>query len=141
MGAMIQLEDPVLDATDPYTRMFLLAEHWRNKCAELMTQRPDWKGYALLGDPAKTGGYVMEHSAAPPDPELGAEFIIRPATQKDREGNRQVGESRKTDGSPIQPEVMAIRIGFLNAAGLDALEAQLRVLREENFPDSIPSRP
>lgn len=111
----------------------------RTMLAEGRTVPPDWKGYALLGDPARTGGYVMEHSAAPPDPELGAEFIIRPATAKDREGNRKVGESRLTDGGPIQPETMAIRIGFLNVAALDALEAQLRILREENFPADVPA--
>jgi hypothetical protein len=109
-----------------------------NEAADALSKAtPDWKGYALLGDPARTGGYVMEHSAAPPDPELGAEFIIRPATEKDRDGGRQVGETRPTDGGPIQPETMAIRIGFLNVAALDALEAQLRVLREENFPAPV----
>lgn len=27
----IDLQDPELDATDPYTRMFLLAEHWKRE--------------------------------------------------------------------------------------------------------------
>jgi hypothetical protein len=36
-------------------------------------------------------------------------------------------------GAVIQPDVMAVRIRFESVAGLDALEQQLRFLREEHF--------
>ena len=96
---------------------------------------PDWKGYALLG----TGDYCIDHTAGPPDPELGAELVISIATEADKAGNRQVGEERdqRPEKGQIQPEQMAIRIGFLSATALDALESQLRHLRRENFPESI----
>lgn len=35
----IELKDPVLDATDPQTRLLLLAEYWKRKCQELVAQR------------------------------------------------------------------------------------------------------
>lgn len=35
MKPTVQLEDPVLDAKDPLTRMFLLAEHWKRKYLEM----------------------------------------------------------------------------------------------------------
>lgn len=93
---------------------------------------PECKGYALLG----TGMYCIESSGAPPDPELGAELFIRFATDADKSGDRQIGESRDTDPNapPVQPEEMVIRIGFLSEVAIDALEEQLRVLRAENFP-------
>jgi hypothetical protein len=136
--ARIELADAKQPLDEQMARLNKRVIELTGELDTLQRLRPDWRGYALLGDPARTGGYVMEHSAAPPDPELGAEFIIRPAMEKDREGNRKVGESRLTNGGPIQPETMAIRIGFLNVAALDALEAQLRILREENFPAALP---
>jgi hypothetical protein len=117
---------------------------WNRRAVPLVAEAPpgmmlvpDWKGYALLG----TGRYCLENSAAPPDPELGAELIIRPATDKDKAGNRKIGEERDTDGGLIQPEDMAIRIGFLTPEALDALESQLRHLRRENFPESVAALP
>jgi hypothetical protein len=100
---------------------------------------PDWKGYALLG----TGQYAINHTPGPMDPELGAELIISIATEADRANNRQVGEERDTDpnAGPIMPEQMAVRIGFLTPAALDALESQLRHLRRENFPESASPLP
>lgn len=100
---------------------------------------PDWKGYALLG----TGHYAINHTPGPPDPELGAELIISIATEADKAGNRQVGEERDTnpDNGPLMPEQMAVRIGFLTATALDALESQLRHLRRENFPAAAGERP
>jgi len=100
---------------------------------------PPWKGYALLG----TGNYILNNSAAPPDPELGAEFFITFATDADKSGNRQVGETRANDpnAAPVRPEEMVLRIGFLTPQALDALEGQLRVLREENFPESVAAQP
>jgi hypothetical protein len=35
----IELKDPVLDATDPQTRLLLLAEYWKRKYQELIAQR------------------------------------------------------------------------------------------------------
>lgn len=98
------------------------------------TVQPDQKGYARLG----TGQYCIDHTPGPPDPELGAELIITIASEQDKAGNRQVAEERDTDPSagPIQPEQMVIRIGFMSAAAIDALESQLRHLRRENFPES-----
>lgn len=125
------------DGSAEFAKKLLLA-HLRSRPAvvqEGWKLVPDWKGYALLG----TGLYAINHSAAPPDPELGAELIISIATDKDRDGNRQLYEERATDGGPIQPDVMAVRIGFLNAGAVDALESQLRYLREANFPNAAPS--
>ena len=97
---------------------------------------PPWKGYALFG----TGQYVLNHTAAPMDPELGAEILVTLATDKDREGDRKIGESRDTDPNapPIQPQDMVIRMGFLCPEAIDALEDQLILLRRENFPETKP---
>jgi hypothetical protein len=94
---------------------------------------PAWKGYALLG----TGNYVIQHSAEF-DPELGAELFITLATDEDREGGRQIGESRATrnPNQPVYPEDMVLRIGFLSERALFALEDQLRTIRELHFPDA-----
>lgn len=35
MGKPIVLDDPVLDARDPFTRMFLCAEYWQRKYRDL----------------------------------------------------------------------------------------------------------
>jgi hypothetical protein len=96
---------------------------------------PDWKGYALLG----TGNYVINHTADF-HPELGAELVITLATDADRSGNRQIGESRDNpdDAPPIQPDEMVIRIGFLNERALFALEDQLRQLRAVHFAGPAP---
>lgn len=97
---------------------------------------PPWKGYALFG----TGGYVLNHTPYPPDPELGAEIVVTLATEKDRAGGRKVGESRDTDpdAPPIQPADMVIRMGFTCPEAIDALEDQLIQLRAVNFPESVP---
>lgn len=96
---------------------------------------PSYRGYALLG----TGRYVLNYSAAPADPDLGAELIISLASEQERHG-RKVGERRMPaePGKPIQPEEMAVRIGFLTEAGLCALEDQLIHLRAEHFPGTVP---
>jgi len=90
---------------------------------------PDWKGYALLG----TGHYVINHTADF-DEKLGAELLITMATEEDKSGNRQIGESRDvTDPKLIESDQMVIRIGFLNERGLFALEDQLRHIRQIHF--------
>ncbi len=89
-------------------------EGWRCECSSEQAYGfrvvPDWKGYALLG----TGNYVITHSATF-DERLGAELIITLATDADKAGNRQVGESRMNpdDAPPIESDEMVIRIGFL----------------------------
>lgn len=90
---------------------------------------PHYRGYAHLG----TGNYLIDHSAVS-DP---AELVISIATDEEKAG-RAVGEDRDNPpGKHIQPEDMAVRIRFENAAGLDALEKQLRYLREVHFPESV----
>lgn len=90
---------------------------------------PDYRGYAHLG----TGQYLLNNSG--PDGEE-PELIISIATEEEKAG-RTVGDSRDNpEGQMIQPEVMCVRIRFANVAGLDALEKQLRMLREECFQGS-----
>lgn len=90
---------------------------------------PHFRGYAHLG----IGAYLINHSAAP-EP---AELIISVATEEEKAG-RVVGDERANpNGGAIQPEVMAVRLRFENAAGLDALEQQLRYLRAEHFPETL----
>lgn len=90
---------------------------------------PHYRGYALLG----TGRYLIDSTDAPADPELGAELIISIASEKDREG-REIGERRDMPARTIQPDDMAVRIGFANERGLFALEDQLWTLRQEHWP-------
>ena len=93
---------------------------------ENWTLAPPFRGYALLG----AGAYLLNNSDAS-DP---AELVISIATDAEKEG-RVVGDLRdNTPGTEIQPETMAVRIGFDSVAGLDALEQQLRLLRAEHFP-------
>jgi hypothetical protein len=93
-----------------------------------MVLAPHFRGFAALG----TGQYVINHSA-----DLPAELIISIATEAEKAG-RTVGDERDNPpGGMLQPDVMAIRIEFTTVAGLDALENQLRYLREVHFPESI----
>lgn len=86
---------------------------------------PHFRGYALLG----IGAYLINHTAA----HEPAELCVSIATEEEKAG-RVVGDLRdNVPGALIQPEVIAVRIGFDNVAGLDALEQQLRLLREEHF--------
>lgn len=88
---------------------------------------PDYRGYAHLG----IGQYVLNYSGEKP-----AELIISVATDAEKAG-RAIGELRDNpDGHVLQPEHMCVRIRFENTAGLDALEQQLRFLREEHFPSA-----
>lgn len=90
---------------------------------------PHYRGYAHLG----TGNYLLDHTQLGDPPEL----IISIATEADKAG-RSVGEDRDNPfGKQIQPDDIAVRIRFESAAGLDALEKQLRYLREVHFADSI----
>ena len=103
------------------------------------TRAEECRGYALLG----TGQYCINHTTDF-DHELGAELIITLATDEDKSGNRQVGESRDNPepGKPIQPEDMVIRIGFLSERGLFALEDQLAWIRKLHFAAApIPQQP
>lgn len=94
---------------------------------------PDYRGYAYLG----LGNYVINHTRHDAPPEL----MISIATEAEKKG-RSVGDERdNAEGALIQPEVMAVRIGFHSLAGLDALEAQLRYLRAVHFPATQVAQP
>ena len=93
---------------------------------------PDFRGYAHLG----TGQYVINHSPAG-NP---AELIISVATDEEKAG-RVVGDTQNNpDGVLLRPEMMAVRLRFSSVAGLDALEGQLKLLREVHFSDHIDDR-
>ncbi len=93
--------------------------------AQQGAQEPEHRGYAHLG----TGQYLLNHSAA-----LPAELVISVATEGEKAG-RVVGDDRENvDGTVIMPDDMCVRIRFENVAGLDALEKQLRYLRDAHFP-------
>lgn len=88
------------------------------------------RGYAHLG----IGAYVLNNSNV----QEPAELIISIATEGEKAG-RAVGEDRANpEGHVLQPEDMVVRLRFENAAGLDALEKQLRFLREEHFQGTAP---
>lgn len=90
---------------------------------------PDHRGYANLG----TGQYVINNSASGQP----AELIVSIATEQEKL-NREIGEVRANpEGHVLLPELMCVRIRFASVAGLDALEGQLRALREEHFPETI----
>lgn len=92
-------------------------------------QPPAFRGYANLG----VGAYLLEHSAESED----AELMIVPATEAEKVG-RTVGDLKHFEGErePIPAERVAVRLRFSNVAGLDALEQQLRILREVHFAGS-----
>lgn len=98
----------------------------------LSAYTPPYRGYANLG----TGMYCINHTDAP----ATAELIISIATDEDKAGNRQIGESRYKDAHVIQPIEMAVRIAFQSVQALDALEHQLRELRKEHFQDGCSER-
>jgi hypothetical protein len=97
---------------------------------------PHYRGYAHLG----TGQYLINHSA------IGepAALVISIATEEEKAG-RKVGEDMPNPADkPIQPEDMAVLLRFENAAGLDALEKRLQLLRADHFPGSshaLPEQP
>lgn len=92
---------------------------------------PVFRGYARLG----IGQYVL-HNCPQADDERPS-LVIAIATEEEK-ADRQVGELRHvTPGLMIQPDRIAVRLDFENAAALDALEQQLRFLREDSFPDSL----
>lgn len=86
---------------------------------------PDYRGSANLG----TGQYLLNISNADDPPEL----IISIASESEKAG-RTVGDLQDNQpGTVIEPEQMAVRLGFATEAGLAALEQHLRILREERF--------
>lgn len=96
---------------------------------EGMVIAPAWRGYAHLG--LGDFNYLLAHSSAG-EP---AELVICPPTEKEK-ADRTIGNQRETaDNSDIPGERMAIRIRFENVQALDALEWQLRLLREKHFSD------
>lgn len=90
-----------------------------------MVLAPHYRGYARLG----IGAYCINHSADDAEPEL----VISIATDEEK-AERAVGEDMdNAEGTVIQLKDIAVRIAFENVAGLDALEKQLRRLRESHF--------
>ena len=83
-------------------------------------------GYALLG----SGQYLLDCSkVANGYPAL----IVSLATEEQKKG-RVVGDTRVNEpGRMIQPEDIVVCFEFQTLAGLEALEQQLRFLREEFF--------
>lgn len=93
---------------------------------------PDFRGYAALG----TGQYLL--NACPATEDLLAELVISIATEEEKAG-RVIGDLKDVEpGTEIDPSSMAVRLAFFSGSGLDALEQQLRVLREESFPNTTP---
>ena len=89
---------------------------------------PHYRGYASLG----CGQYILNNTA-----DFPAELIISIATDEETSG-RAVGDSRNLEPRNIlHSEDMVVQLRFENVAGLDALEQQLRFLREDLFPESI----
>lgn len=98
---------------------------------EGMVLAPDYRGYARLG----LGMYLLNHSDAG-DP---AELIVSIVSEEEAAG-RTVGDLKdNAPGTVLQPEQMAVRLRFENVAGLDALEQQLRLLRDLHFSGSAPA--
>lgn len=94
---------------------------------------PDYRGFAILG----IGEYCIDHSVKGSP----AEVVICPATALEKMG-REVGDERENEeGDTIHPDDIAVRLLFENVAGLNALESQLRYVREVHFPDATPSLP
>lgn len=85
---------------------------------------PNFRGYAHLG----VGRYVLMHTGAGDVPEL----CIVPATEDER-ANRVVGDLWDGGTDEVPAERIAVRLSFENVEGLDALEQQLRLLRDEHF--------
>lgn len=108
--AIARAESAEADATELKRDGFVMAPHYR--------------GYANLG----IGAYLLMHSHVD-DP---AEICIVPVTDDERLG-REVGDLRDAGPGDIPAERMAVRLRFENVAGLDALEQQLRILREVHF--------
>ena len=93
---------------------------------------PDFRGYAALG----TGQYLL--NACPATEDLPAELVISIATEEEKAG-RVIGDLKDVEpGTEIDLSSMAVRLAFFSVSGLDALEQQLRILREESFSNTTP---
>jgi len=88
---------------------------------------PHYRGFAKMG----AGLYSLCHTAKP-DP---AELLIVIATDEER-ATREVGGLYHDESKQIEPDEICVRLEFVNKAGLDALEQQLRLLRKEHFAAS-----
>lgn len=49
--AQVELQDPELEATDPHTRLLLLAEYWKNAASECRIERDELRWREYLGTP------------------------------------------------------------------------------------------
>ena len=93
---------------------------------------PDFRGYAALG----TGQYLL--NACPATEDLPAELVISIATEEEK-ADRVIGDLKVVEpGTEIDPSSMAVRLAFFSVSGLDALEQQLHILREESFSNTTP---
>lgn len=115
------------NSQDELTRL-QAAQLLREAANKLDNAPPDYRGYAHLG----AGQYLINHSAHG-EP---AELVISIATDEEKAG-RTVGDDAENAGDMLQPDAMAVRIRFQNAASLDALEKQLHYLRMTHFSESV----
>lgn len=121
----------IIDMSKEQARAALLAHIQRGAVPEGYDIAPAFRGYAKLG----IGQYVVYN--CPRTDEDHPWLVIAIATEEEKAG-LQVGELRQSQPwLMIQPERIAVRIDFTCAAALDALEQQLRFLREDSFPESL----
>ncbi len=85
-----------------------------------------------LGVVLGLGEYIIQHTA----PDEPAQIVFSEATQEDRE-TRTVGDLKENEPAPFDHSRIRGQIQFASAAGLDALEVQLRELRKVHWPDTI----
>lgn len=89
-----------------------------------------------LGVVLGLGEYIIKHTA------IGepAQVVFSEATKEERE-TRTVGDLKDCEPGPFDHSRIRGRIQFASASGLDALEVQLRQLREVHWPETIAAAP
>ena len=105
---------------------------WLHAAGQAAASGPRERGYAHLG----IGAYIINHTRADQYPEL----VITLATEHDK-ATRTIGDSQdNAPDSEIAADDMIVRLAFKNVEGLDALEAQLKLLRDVHFTDHTDDR-
>lgn len=95
---------------------------------------PHFRGYVRFG----AGAYLLTICEGD---EHGPELVAHLATEEEKEG-RTVGDlSEEKPPRTIPLELVAMRLQFSSEAGLQALERQLQMLREQYFPESLAAAP
>lgn len=95
--------------------------------SKMQMKNSEYRGYAHLG----IGAYIINHSSI--GAENGAELCISIATEEEKKC-REIGSLKDNpEGAVLHPEDMVVRLKFENVAGLNALEAQLALLRSVHF--------